>query len=88
MYIVMRTQIYLSEKEIKALDREVRSTGRKKSQLIREAVDHLYVEGVDPSRVIHAIERSSGAWKRRESGAKYVERLRRGRLARLHRHRG
>ncbi len=83
-YIVTRTQIYLSDEEAAVLDREARSSGRTKSQLIREAIDHVYLQGPDAAGVLRAIQKSAGGWRRRLSGADYVERLRPGRLARLH----
>ncbi len=83
-YIMTRTQIYLSPAEVQALEREARSSGRSKSQLIREAIDRTYLQGSDASKVTRALATSAGAWKRRTSGEAYVERARRGRLARLH----
>jgi predicted transcriptional regulator len=78
-----RTQIYLTRAEKAALSREARATGRSKSQLIREAIDHVYVErrGAD---LLAALEKAAGSWKRRQSGAAWVEARRSGRLARLH----
>ncbi len=84
MYIMVRTQIYLSDDAAKALEREARATGRTKSRLIRDAIDRVYLGGKGASDVLRSLERSAGAWRRRESGAAYVERLRSGRLARIH----
>ena len=84
IYIMVRTQIYLSHGEAKALEREARATGRTKSRLIRDAIDRVYLGGKDASDVLRSLEKSAGAWRRRESGAAYVERLRSGRLARIH----
>jgi hypothetical protein len=81
---MVRTQIYLSDGEAKALEREARTTGRTKSRLIRDAIDRVYLGGKDASDVLRSLEKSAGAWRRRESGAAYVERLRSGRLARIH----
>jgi Ribbon-helix-helix protein, copG family len=87
-YITMeareRTQIYLSMREVDALEREAAATGRSKSDLIREAIDRAYVLP-DQSLLLQAIERSAATWRRsKQSGAEYVERLRTGRrLARL-----
>jgi predicted DNA-binding protein len=83
---VKRTQIYLTARQTHALDEEARKTGRTRSQLIREAIDARYFGGGDPEQAAAALRRAAGAWRgRRESGAAYVERKRRGRLARLHR---
>jgi predicted transcriptional regulator len=84
-YIMTRTQIYLSEEETRALQREARASGRSKSQLIREAIDRVYLQANDSSKLIRALGASAGAWKRRTgNGEAYVERVRGGRLARLH----
>ncbi len=82
VYTMDRTQIYLSEAEARALDREVARTGRSRSQLIREAVDRVYL-GESGGEALAVLDSTAGAWKgRREEGARYVGRLRRGRLAR------
>jgi predicted transcriptional regulator len=82
--IVKRTQIYLTHEEDVALERLAADTGRTKSQLIRQAIDATYLHGATRGRLRRAIRGSAGAWKGRESGAAYVERLRGGRLARVH----
>ena len=83
-YIMVRTQIYLTEAETSALDRKARESGRTRSQLIRVAIDQTYLSPVDDAKILRALELSSGAWKRKESGADCVERLRTGRrLAKL-----
>ena len=80
-----RTQIYLSEEEIVALDGQAKETGRTRSQLIREAIDKVYL--ASKRRALReALDRSQGAWRgRRGDGAASVERLRAGRLGGLHR---
>jgi predicted transcriptional regulator len=83
-YIMNRTQIYLSDAEAKALEREARATGRTKSRLIRDAIDRVYLGGRAASELVRALEASAGAWSRREDGATYVEGIRSGRLSRLH----
>jgi hypothetical protein len=82
-YIVTRTQIYLSDEQAAALERAARAAGKTKSQLIREAIDRTYFGGADSAKVLSALQLSAGAWRRREAGAAYVERMRSGRLARL-----
>jgi len=84
-YTMQRTQIYLSEEELVAIDGEAKATGRTRSQLIREAIDKVYL--ASKRRALkEALDRSRGAWRgRREDGATTVERLRPGRLGRLHR---
>ena len=83
-YIMIRTQIYLSQEETQALTREARSPGRSKSQIIREAIDRMYQQASDSSKLIRALATSAGAWNRRAGGEAYVERVRGGRLSRLH----
>jgi len=80
--IVTRTQIYLSDSEAAALDRESQLSGRTKSQLIREAIDAVYLKTADATTLERALKASAGAWKRRETGAAYVDRVRGGTLAR------
>ena len=85
IYTMDRTQIYLSEAEARALDREAARTGRSRSQLIREAVDQVYL-GESGGEALAVLDSTAGAWKgRREAGARYVGRLRRARLARTRR---
>jgi hypothetical protein len=81
---MVRTQIYLSDEEARALEREARASGRTKSRLIRDAIDRVYLGGRDTAEVLRSLQKSAGAWRRRESGAAYVERVRSGRLARIH----
>lgn len=82
-----RTQIYLTRAELSALERIKDETGVSQSELVRRAIDRAYLG--DDARTVeerHAIVReAAGAWKgRTETGAQYVERLRSGRLSRLH----
>lgn len=85
MYTMQRTQIYLSDREIEALDREARETGVTRSRLIREAIAARYQAAPDAGAAERALRASAGTWKgRRTTGAATVERLRGGRLARLH----
>lgn len=85
IYIVMvRTQIYLTEAIAEALDHLSRDTGRSKSQLIRDALERIYLADADRDELRTALRASAGKWRRRESGRSYVERIRQGRLAHLH----
>ncbi len=85
VYIMQRTQIYLTKRESEALDRASRETGRTRSQLIREAVDERYLSAVDEKELLTALAGTAGLWSdRTETGKATVERLRRGRLAKLH----
>jgi predicted transcriptional regulator len=83
IYTMDRTQIYLSETQAAALDRVASRTGRSRSQLIREAIDRTFL-GESSTDALAILDSTAGAWKgRRENGAAYVRRLRRGRPARL-----
>lgn len=82
-YIVQRTQIYLTEAEARVLDRRAKTTGRTRSQLIREAIEAHYRTDVGREAVLDALRETAGAWQDHEAGAVAVERLRDGRLARL-----
>lgn len=86
IYIMNRTQIYLTDEEEKALSRRARKTGRSKSDLIREAIDSNYLTAAaDATAFIEVLEKTAGAWTgRSETGAQYVNKLRSGRLGRLH----
>ena len=82
-----RTQVYLTNEELDALNRQHRGTGTDRSQLIRRAIDREYLGRARLSKAdrLSIVRRAAGAWKgRTETGAQYVERLRSGRLGRLH----
>lgn len=87
IYTMERTQIYLTRREREALARAARETGRTRSQLIREAIEARYLGGNDGG-LLQALAATAGIWSdRTEAGEDYVERIRRGRLRRLHRDR-
>jgi hypothetical protein len=85
-YIMRRTQIYLTEEEAAALKHASKQSGLSMSDLIRTAVDDRFLSGeLTAAERIRAVEESFGAWTgRTETGEEYVERMRPGRLARLH----
>ena len=79
LYIMRRTQIYLTDDQMRTLERRSRSTGTTVSQLIRLAIDEVYASGRRMTRAekIQIARRTAGAWKAfPESGAAYVERIR------------
>ncbi len=79
IYIVERTQIYLSREQASALDREARRTGSTRSHLIREAIDRAYAAEIGRDAFLDALRESAGAWKNRdETGEAYVDRIRSG----------
>jgi hypothetical protein len=82
-----RTQVYLTGEQLSALDRQQRGTGTDRSELIRRAIDREYLGRARLSKAdrLNIVRRAAGAWNgRTETGAQYVERLRSGRLGRLH----
>lgn len=84
-YIMERTQIYLTRRESLALAKLSKATGRTRSQLIREAITAQYLAEADGDALAAALKATAGLWSdRKESGEAYVERVRSGRLARLH----
>ena len=76
-----RTQIYLSKAELAVLRRLSNATGKNRSQLIREAIDQYQQREQAQQGILRALRLSAGGWKREETGAQAVERLRPGRLA-------
>ena len=81
-----RTFVYLTREQLDALKLRQRQTGTTRSQLIRRAIDREYLRHAQASRAerLRVIRAAAGAWKgRTETGAEYVDRLRRGRVAHL-----
>ncbi len=60
-----RTQIYLTEKEREALADISTRTGRKMSQLIREAVDEFIEQHRDEGR-LESLRSGRGMWRDRD----------------------
>ena len=61
---MVRTQIYLTEKEKDALTSMSKILRKKQSILIREAVDE-YIQKHDMKHRVEMIERVAGLWKNR-----------------------
>jgi len=59
---MVRTQIYLTEREQAALRTLSRRTGRSQSELIRDAVDRL-IEQALPADRARAMEAAAGLWR-------------------------
>jgi predicted DNA-binding protein len=83
IYIMDRTQIYLSPEERAALDRRAEELGQTRSHLIREAIA-AYLEQPTTNTFEQAVLASFGAWKGRTGpdavdGETYVARIRTGR---------
>ena len=62
---MVRTQIYLTEVEMSALDTLAVQRGKKRSELIREAIDHL-IDKYDSSKRQRVLERAAGMWRDRD----------------------
>lgn len=61
---MVRTQIYLTEKERDELASLAAATGKKQSELIREAVDCL-IEASSSSRRAMVLKEAAGMWGKR-----------------------
>lgn len=61
---MLRTQIYLTEKQRTQLAGIAKKTGKKQSELIREAIDRL-VDETDQSRRDLVLREAAGIWKDR-----------------------
>jgi ribbon-helix-helix CopG family protein len=88
VYIMKRTQIYLSDEQGRLLAALSRTSGQTISELIRAAIDRSYAgnRGLNRETRLRLARAAAGAWRDfPESGAEYVDRIRgRRRLSRLH----
>lgn len=74
--VVPRTQVYIGEEELEALDNAARSVGASRSELIRRAVRESYGLKTKADR-LRALQASAGSWKGRDfNGAEYVDSIR------------
>jgi hypothetical protein len=64
MFFMVRTQIYLTEAERAALRVIARQTGKKQSELIRQAIDRL-IEGFQPAEHRARLQMARGMWQER-----------------------
>jgi hypothetical protein len=84
--VMHRTQIYLDDQEVSALEAAAVRTGASRSELIRRAIRAQYGEQPTVSR-LKAIRSSAGTWTGRNyTGSQFVDSLRgdvNDRLARL-----
>lgn len=61
---MVRTQIYLTEEEREGLEAVAKTTGRKQSELIREAVDR-FLDLKKADRCASVLNKAAGMWKDR-----------------------
>jgi hypothetical protein len=61
---MVRTQIYLTEAEKSALGKLAARSGKKQSDLIRQAVDR-FLAAHESGRRLEALNRLAGIWKKR-----------------------
>ncbi len=62
---MVRTQVYLTEREREELAALAEATGKKQSELIRQAVDDLIEQSVVKRRDA-VLQRAAGMWKDRD----------------------
>lgn len=62
---MVRTQIYLTEEERTGLDNISKATGKKQSELIREAVDR-FLDLAGESRRDAVLQEAAGLWRDRK----------------------
>jgi len=62
---MIRTQIYLTERQRDKMSVLAKGTGKKQSELIREAID-LLIDQADPNRREALLSQAAGIWKDRE----------------------
>ena len=69
---MLRTQIYLTEEESAGVTALAGVTGKKQSEIIREAID-AYLEANRPSALEEAAKRCAGMWKDRTDLPDFAE---------------
>ena len=62
---MVRTQIYLTEEERRGLDDIAKATGKKQSELIREALDS-FLDSKKQGRRASILNDAAGMWKDRD----------------------
>jgi len=86
VYIMERTQIYLSAKQTQELDKRAREQGTTRSHLVREAVEKYLAPDWDPEAFKAALNGIAGMWADRDDLDELRESMRaaeRRKLARM-----
>ena len=73
---MVRTQVYLTEKQKQELDRLTATTGKRQSDMIREAIDGYLIQH-KPKHWLEALEPLFGMWADRTDLDDFVPKLRR-----------
>jgi len=74
--VVHRTQIYLDDQEVSALETAALRTGASRSELIRRAIRAQYGEQPVAAR-LEALRSSAGTWTGRDyTGSQFVDAIR------------
>ena len=73
-----RTQVYLEKDQDLILRRLAEERSTTVAELIREAIDRTYLKKMPLDVFLAKLDESFGAWKREETGAEYVDRIRQG----------
>ena len=71
-----RTQIYLEKHQELVLQSLAAKRKTSVAQLIREAIDQAYMRAAPIDDALATLDACFGGWKREETGAEYVERIR------------
>ena len=62
---MIRTQIYLTERQQQGINHLAHRTGRKQSEIIRQAIDE-FLERAGPTDKLNRLRRAKGLWKNRK----------------------
>lgn len=63
---MIRTQIYLTQDEHQGIARLARASGKKQSEIIREAIGE-YLGKVGPQDKLSRVRKAKGIWKNRKN---------------------
>ena len=69
---MVRTQIYLTERQREELATMAKTTGKKQSELIRDAINH-FIDGSSSSRREAVQARAAGMWRDRTDLPDFAE---------------